>query len=251
MSATAISAYDRIAHLYDVDMARNMRFDDVGFYARTCAMRGGRALEIGCGNGRVLLELLTRGVDAYGVDAAANMLAELAAKASQRGLPLRAARMDARRLALGRAFDVVMCPYSLITYMPTEDDACTFLAEARRVLVPGGIVVVDAFVPRPVASGLGFVRDYLRPFGAGQIVRSKRVTTVDARINRIERRYEIVTAEGHVAETIETSEAIRTYAPGQLLALLEGAGFVPRDQVWNYGAGGADAQFFTVVATVG
>ena len=253
MNATPNPAYDRIAHLYDIDMARNMRFDDVGFYARTCAMHGGRALEIGCGNGRVLLELLARGVDAYGVDAAANMLAELAAKAAQRGLPLRAGRMDARRLAVGRAFDVVVCPYSLITYMPTEDDARALLSEARRVLGSRGILVVDAFVPRPVASGLGFVRDYLRPFGAGQLIRSKRVTAVDARINRIERRYEIMTAEGRVAETIETCEEIRTYAPGQLLALLEAAGLVARDQVWNYGTGDsrAEAQFFTVVASVG
>ena len=48
-------AYDRIAHLYDVDMAQNMRFDDVAFYARLCAAHGARVLELGCGDGANLI----------------------------------------------------------------------------------------------------------------------------------------------------------------------------------------------------
>jgi hypothetical protein len=40
------AAYDRIAHLYDVDMARNMPFDDVALYAQICCDEGGRALEL-------------------------------------------------------------------------------------------------------------------------------------------------------------------------------------------------------------
>src|SRR5450755_2454202 len=62
------TAYDRIAQWYDVDMARNMRFDDVAFYAELCQREGGRVLELGCGNGRVLLELVGRSIDAVGVD---------------------------------------------------------------------------------------------------------------------------------------------------------------------------------------
>ena len=53
--------YDRIARFYDVDMARNMPFDDVGFYRALAAAAGGRVLELGCGNGRILLELLAGG----------------------------------------------------------------------------------------------------------------------------------------------------------------------------------------------
>jgi hypothetical protein len=36
-------AYDQIAHLYDFDMAQNMRFPDVDFYARVSASRETRA----------------------------------------------------------------------------------------------------------------------------------------------------------------------------------------------------------------
>ena len=49
------TTYDRIARFYDVDMAQNMRFDDVAFYAHACARARGKVLEVGCGNGRILL----------------------------------------------------------------------------------------------------------------------------------------------------------------------------------------------------
>ena len=75
-------AYDRIAHLYDVDMAQNMPFDDGGFYARVCRAQGGRVLELGCGNGRILLGLIGAGIDATGVDGSAGMLRQLERKAA-------------------------------------------------------------------------------------------------------------------------------------------------------------------------
>ena len=63
------ASYDSIAHLYDTDMARNMPFDDVALYADVAQRAGGGVLEVGCGNGRILIELVARGIDAIGVDA--------------------------------------------------------------------------------------------------------------------------------------------------------------------------------------
>jgi SAM-dependent methyltransferase len=242
--------YDRIAHLYDVDMALNMPFDDVDFYARACAGRGGRVLETGCGNGRILLELLRRGIDAFGIDGSEKMLGGLAAKASARRLPLRTCRMDVRRLAFGRHFDAVLCPYSLVTYMSAPGDAARMLGECARVLAPAGILVIDAFVPRDVAQANAFTRDYLRPCGAGTLIRSKRVTAPAPGIHRIERRYEVRGAGGELLELIETAEDIRPFAPDALLELLAGCGFGARETWWNYASPAvpADARFFTVIA---
>ena len=87
------ASYDSIAHLYDVDMARNMRFDDVSFYADLCQREGGRVLELGCGNGRVLLELVCRNIDAVGVDTSRRMLQQLQHKAKARRLEPSACRI--------------------------------------------------------------------------------------------------------------------------------------------------------------
>lgn len=240
--------YDDIARFYDVDMARNMPFDDVAFYAGLCARHGGRVLELGCGNGRILLELLQRGVDAVGVDASAGMLAELRRKAAARGLRAPVARMDVTRLALRDGFGVILCPYSLITYITDDADIARLLTAARRMLAPGGVFVVDAFVPKEVVAQQEFQPDYRRPFGTFTLARSKRIRPAGPGRNRIERRYRVLGADDEVVEQVDVAETIRPFAPDALRAALAAAGFAPVREWWDY-SGSADVaapQFFTI-----
>jgi SAM-dependent methyltransferase len=242
--------YDCIARFYDVDMARNMPFDDVGFYAGICLRQGGRTLELGCGNGRILLDLISRGVDAIGVDSSAAMLTLLARKAEARGLPAPVCRMDIRALALAPGFATILCPYSLITYVTEDDDVDRLFAACRGLLAPGGVFVVDAFVPGPATSGDGFVQDYRRPFESGVLERAKRIVPLSPQRNRIERRYRVLGADGALREEIEIAEEIRPFAPEALRARLEAAGFAIDDPAWDYGHGAAaaGARFVTLTA---
>lgn len=134
MQASGAAAYDRIARWYDVDMGRSMRHDDVALYRTLAQAARGPVLEIGCGNGRILLDLLAAGIDAFGVDRSGGMLRALHDKATARGMRAPVAQMDARALGLAGGFALVLCPYSLITYMTRAADAEALLAEARRVL---------------------------------------------------------------------------------------------------------------------
>jgi SAM-dependent methyltransferase len=243
--------YDRIARFYDVDMARNMPFDDVGFYRALAAATGGRVLELGCGNGRILLELLAAGIDAMGVDASAGMLAELRRKAHARGLPAPVARMDIRALALRPGFALVLVPYSLVTYMTTDAAVASLLAGARAVLAPGGRLVIDAFVPRAPAVRDEFTLDYRRPFGEHVLARWKRVRPAGPACNRIERRYRVEDAAGRMLESVDVEEDIRPFAPEALRAQVRAAGFALGREWWDYGtsAHAPAAQFFTLEGT--
>ena len=244
-------SYDRIADLYDVDMARNMAFDDIGFYATAAAKARGPVLELGCGNGRILLELVARGIDAVGADRSLRMLEALRRKASARGLDVQVCKMDARRIAFAdAAFDVVLCPYSLITYMAGEDDARRMLAEVSRILRADGCVILDAFVPRAAAYSDVFRTDYVRQYAGGTLTRSKRVRLLAPGINRIERRYVVDAGQGDVPASIETVEDIRPIAPDALRALAAAARLQCVSEHWDYGARASadDAQFFTVIA---
>jgi SAM-dependent methyltransferase len=244
------SNYDRIARFYDVDMARNMRFDDVAFYAHQCARAAGPVLELGCGNGRIVLPLAQRGMDVVGIDASASMLAQLAREAAARRVPLRAVRGDARRLPFRAGFSVVLCPYSLVTYMTSDADTSAMICGAREVLAPRGLVVVDAFVPRAVAAQAEFSLDYERPFGVLTLVRRKRISPLPGGVNRIERRYELRRSDGRIAETIDVAETIRPRAPGELREVVTRAGFAVVDEAWDYATrpGPDGAQFYTLVA---
>ncbi len=242
--------YDRIARFYDVDMARNMPFDDVGYYAAVCRRHPGRTLELGCGSGRILLELLAGGVDAIGVDASAAMLAALARKAAARALPARACRMDIRALALRSGFAVILCPYSLVTYLTADADVDGLFAAARALLAPDGVFVVDAFVPRAVGAEGGWQPDYRRPFGDGILARSKRIVALSPQCNRIERRYQVFDAGGALTDEVEIAEDIRPFAPEALRRRLVAAGFAIAATAWDYGhsAAASGARFFTCTA---
>lgn len=242
--------YDSIAHLYDVDMARNMPFDDIAFYVDRAAEAGGRVLELGCGNGRILLALLDRGIDAIGVDCSSAMLEELVRKARPLGHAPKLCLMDARQLAFRDCFAMVLCPYSLITYMSGVGDDVRMLEAIRAALVSGGRVIVDAFVPRADVYRSQFAVDYRRPAGEAILVRSKRVVPVASGLNRIERRYELTTADGAVLHRIDTREEVRPLVPSDLLKRLAECGFETEEEWWDYDAtaSATAAQFYTVGA---
>jgi len=251
-SSPVAETYDRIAHLYDVDMARNMPFDDVHFYAGLSELAGGRVLEIGCGNGRVLLELLRRGIDAYGVDRSEGMLAQLRRKTDRQALDSRVCQMDARALAFSNAFALILCPYSLVTYMVTELDLGQMLDGIRTALEASGRIIIDAFVPQSDLGSEGFQIDYRRAHGDALLTRSKRVAAIGTLLNRIERRYELVAADGTLLEQIETHEDIRPFVPQTLCELLVSSGFRVDAVWWNYASGEppTNPRFFTVGASI-
>jgi hypothetical protein len=134
--------------------------------------------------------------------------------------------------------------------MTDERDAVRMLDEVNRVLAPGGLAVVDAFIRRPAGTSDEFTRDYVRPYEEGSLIRSKRITALSPRVNRVERRYEVVAADGTIEECIDTCEDIRVYAPDELTALLQTCGMRTRESWWNYTSTTeiANAQFFTAIA---
>ena len=242
--------YDRIARFYDVDMAQNMQFDDVGFYVRLAAQARGPILELGCGNGRILLPLLRAGLDATGVDDSAGMLAELRRNALAQDLAAKFTKMDIRDLDLRQRFALILCPYSLVTYVTEDRDLERMLVGVREHLRQGGRFIVDAFVPRPAAVHGEFQLDYRRPFGDGTLARWKRVSAASPVTNCIERRYQIIDGAGIVTEEIDVREIIRPFAPARLRDAVNAARLVPEQEWWDYGTREEPegAQFYTLRA---
>lgn len=240
-------SYDAIAEVYATDMGASMPFDDAAFYRAICERQGGCALELGCGTGRILLPLLAAGIDVFGVDRSLPMLQQLQRDAALRGLSRpRVAQMDLRALALHGGFATILAPYSLVTYLTADEDLARFLRAARELLATGGVLVLDAFVPRDVAAFDDFRLDYRRVHGDGLLERHKRIATADG-LNTIERRYRLLDPSEVVRDEFVTRETIRPCPVALLERAAHDAGFALQRTTFDYGQGGeAGARFATL-----
>jgi len=249
MSAKPTWSYDAIAEVYATDMGKSMPFDDVGCYIALCLAQGGKTLELGCGTGRILLELVASGVDACGADRSLPMLKRLRRDAAARALVAPVAQMDLRALALCGRFDTILLPYSLITYLTDRAVAAGVLRSLRSLLAANGTLVLDAFVPQPVASFTDFRLDYRRAHGVDTLERHKRIAANADGTNRIERRYRLIDASGALREEFFTDETIRPYAPRALAELAEACGCEIARWLWDYGSRADEpaARFATAV----
>jgi SAM-dependent methyltransferase len=245
-------SYDAIAEVYATDMGRSMPFDDVAFYRSVAQQQGGATLELGCGTGRILLELLAAGIDAFGADRSLPMLQRLRRDAQERGLAApRVLQMDLRGLALDGRFACVMLPYSLLTYLTDARVAAAVLAALRSILAPRGAIVLDAFVPQPVASFADFRLDYRREHGSETLERHKRITAHADGTNRIERRYRLYAAGADAPrEEFFTDETIRPYRAADLAQIASTAGLKIERWVYDYGTRSAadGARFVSAIA---
>lgn len=133
-------AFDRAAGYYDESRGLGPEVQElVADRIEEAAGPGARLLEVGVGTGRIALPLHRRGRRVVGVDLSLPMLERYRAKAAAAGLaPPPAVRADATRLPFPDAcFDAVLEVHVLHLVPPWE----RALAEARRVLAPGGLLL--------------------------------------------------------------------------------------------------------------
>ncbi len=113
---------------------------DVDFLAGLA--RGGRALELGIGTGRVAIPLAERGVEVVGIDASERMLALLHAK-TDRIATIAGEMVD---VAADGEFDLVYVVFNTFFALLTQDDQVRCFANVARRLKPGGVFAIQAFV---------------------------------------------------------------------------------------------------------
>jgi SAM-dependent methyltransferase len=138
----APSPYTR-ADLYD--LLFNSYDDDLDFYLGAAKHAGGPVLDVACGTGRVLLPCLADGVDADGVDNAAEMLDRLRLNARARGLAPRVVLADMRDFRMPRRYALAMIPFNAFAHNLTGDDQIATLRRCHEHLLPGGRLLFDAF----------------------------------------------------------------------------------------------------------
>jgi len=111
---------------------------EIEFYRCLASQAFGGVLEVGCGTGRVTLQLAEAASPLVGLDNSPAML-ELARAKSQ---SIRRVRGDMREFDLGERFRLILIPGHSLQYMLAAEDQLSCLGCLFRYLVPGGTLAV-------------------------------------------------------------------------------------------------------------
>jgi SAM-dependent methyltransferase len=179
---------------------------------------GASVLDVPCGDGRLTVRLALAGLDAVGVDIAAEELERARRAAARAGAPARFAVGDLRRLPdLGR-FDAVLTWGNSFGYLPPRDTARS-LEAMRHSLRPGGRLVLESLT---VAESLlvGGVQERAEyEFGGVRMVAANRYRPSESRLESD------FTFEDGAGAVEHARAAHHVHTAGEVVRMLRGAGF--------------------------
>jgi len=139
-------SYSVLARYYDLENAYFT--EDLDYWLDLAEEHGDPLLELGCGTGRVLLNLARRGHAITGLDNSPEMLARLQAKlAAASGQHLAAAPQIVQAslddFELPQRFRLALMPFNTFMHLLTTEAQIAALQRIRRHLAPGGALALD------------------------------------------------------------------------------------------------------------
>ena len=165
--------------MYD-GTARDLEPPDPLVLETALALEPGRALDVGCGAGGLLLALAQAGWDVTGVDVADKAIRAAKAVFAERGLGAALHAGDAASWAPPTSYDLVTNCFAL---PQTRDEQAGALSMMRDAVAPGGTVVLKDFDPSMIAiTGITqfhhpTVDELVAPFADFEILRAEIVDT--------------------------------------------------------------------------
>ncbi|SFS80480.1 class I SAM-dependent DNA methyltransferase [Halostagnicola kamekurae] len=138
--------FDDTAAFYDAVYGESVD-GDREFYRDLATDVDGPVLEIGCGTGRIYLELLRAGVDADGIDVSSGMLDVLRGKAAEDGLEPTVWEADVTEFEAGREYALVTVPFRAFLHLTEIDEQLEALERIHDSLASDGRLVLNAFAP--------------------------------------------------------------------------------------------------------
>jgi SAM-dependent methyltransferase len=107
--------------------------------------RGEPVLELGIGTGRLAIPLAGRGLEVHGIELSLAMVSRLRAQPGAEAIEVTVG--DFARAGLGRSFGLVYLVRNTITNLTSQDDQVACFGNAAAHLRPGGVFVVENYLP--------------------------------------------------------------------------------------------------------
>jgi len=197
MTSDAVIWHDVECAAYDVDLA---------LWRELAAAAGGAVLDIGCGTGRVALDLARRGHDVTGLDSDPDLVNELAARARRKGLAVQTVVADARAFDLGHTFALAIAPMQVWQLMDGANGRRSALETVRRHLEAGARFAIALANPYEGIDDSDWVPPYPDMLDVDGVVYASTPLAVrrDGKGAAVDRKRQIVSPKGEVSEWITT-----------------------------------------------
>jgi len=137
--------FDDLAQVYDILADPESRLDREGPFLVRWAGGGARVLDLACGTGAHAAYLARAGCRVTACDLSAGMIARAMQERSHPGV--RHEVRDLRRPPDG-PFDRVLVIGNSLNLLPSRNEVTAALASIRRVLAPGGRLLLQVLNPR-------------------------------------------------------------------------------------------------------
>ncbi|MCZ7570149.1 MAG: class I SAM-dependent methyltransferase [Ardenticatenaceae bacterium] len=178
---------ERIAEVYDRFYSE---VDESAITLRDELAAGGKVLELGIGTGRIALPLHERGVEVFGIDASAAMIAKLREKPG--GSEIQVHEGNFVDLPVEGKFSLIFVAFNTLFGLLTQDEQVRCIQSVAAHLTDEGRFLVEAFVPD------------LSRYEGGQSVRAVHLSADEVRLN--------VSQVDPVAQQVSSQQVVLTGA---------------------------------------
>lgn len=138
--------YDSFSAIYDLS-CRGVE-GDVDFFIQKAKKAKGDILEVGCGTGRIYLELRKKaGVNVIGIDNSEKMLSLLEKKAKSMGVSTEVYFQSVTELFAETRYDLILLPYRMFMHLYETEDQLKVLKKLGEALLKDGEIIIDLFNP--------------------------------------------------------------------------------------------------------
>ena len=226
-----MSSYDFLAGCYDrltYDVDYSAWADYIEKHFAKAPLPGRTVLDLACGTGSLTRELALRGYEMIGADQSPEMLAEAAEK-NRGAAPIEPIFLcqSMEKLDLYGTIDACVCCLDSVNYVTDPKKLARAFQRVHLFLMPGGLFLFDINTPEKLAGldGQVFLDETEDAYCVWRAEFSRRICTYFMDIFRLDPS----TGQWDRGEELHRE---RAYTVEELIALLEGAGFVDV-QTWG------------------
>ncbi len=227
--------------------------EELNFYRQEIKASQGKALELACGGGRLILPYLSEGLDVEGVESSPEMVALIQRKAQRAGVTPKIYRQHIDMLEIDEKYKLLYIPLGSFQLISESFSVPNALHKYYELLEEGGRLIIPLFLPwaeNLMLSDQWRIVSDIKVKGRDEryIQRESHFQDPVEQIIRSKIRFEVWNGKD-ILEMVERNFTLRWYSKGEFERLLKDAGFSSIEMRRSYKPGEVLPSFMLFIAT--